>query len=243
MKCSEETKLKMKLSHLGKKYKPMSIKGKINISLSKKGTKLSNVAKLNISKALKGKLPKNINTIKGWNRGHRNGALKKCLQCNKDKYHTLSDINRNKTKKFFCSPICQYSYFKGSNHSMYGKNQTEEMKDKIRGSNNHFWLGGDAKLHGYNREWTKRLKDEIRKRDDNTCQICKRHQVLLDRLLCIHHIDYNKHNCNKDNLIALCINCHGKTNSFRNEWIIFFNNLRNQKEVKSNGKSSNNLKE
>jgi len=34
----------------------------------------------------------------------------------------------------------------------------------------------------------------------------------------VHHIDYNKKNCNLDNLITLCINCHAKTNYNREYW-------------------------
>lgn len=34
----------------------------------------------------------------------------------------------------------------------------------------------------------------------------------------LHHIDYNKSNCKEENLIFLCIRCHGKSNSNRNFW-------------------------
>ena len=37
-----------------------------------------------------------------------------------------------------------------------------------------------------------------------------------------NHIDYNKKNCNSDNLITLCHNCHSKTNHNRNNWINYF---------------------
>jgi len=34
-----------------------------------------------------------------------------------------------------------------------------------------------------------------------------------------NHIDYNKKNCNPDNLITLCHSCHSKTNHNRNYWV------------------------
>jgi len=38
----------------------------------------------------------------------------------------------------------------------------------------------------------------------------------------VHHIDYDKKNCDPENLITLCKNCHPKTNSNRGDWIEFF---------------------
>ena len=48
--------------------------------------------------------------------------------------------------------------------------------------------------------------------------------------LSIHHIDYNKKNCKEDNLISLCVHCHGLTNKNRNSWINYFKDLILRKE-------------
>jgi len=34
----------------------------------------------------------------------------------------------------------------------------------------------------------------------------------------LHHINYNKMNCSRNNLVFLCARCHGKTNSNREFW-------------------------
>lgn len=39
----------------------------------------------------------------------------------------------------------------------------------------------------------------------------------------VHHIDYNKLNCNPNNLITLCKSCHMKTNFNREYWLDYFN--------------------
>lgn len=85
----------------------------------------------------------------------------------------------------------------------------------------NFWNGGKS-FEKYNLEWTNILKSSIRKRDKEICQLCKIHQDSLDYLLHVHHIDYNKNNCNPDNLIALCRNCHMGTNFNRPKWIKLF---------------------
>jgi hypothetical protein len=34
----------------------------------------------------------------------------------------------------------------------------------------------------------------------------------------LHHINYNKMNCSRENLVFICARCHGKTNSNREFW-------------------------
>jgi len=77
------------------------------------------------------------------------------------------------------------------------------------------WLGGIS-FDPYSIEWTKELKESIRKRDNHTCQICHKFGKH------VHHVDYNKDNCQEDNLITLCLKCHVATNSNRDYWYAYF---------------------
>lgn len=76
------------------------------------------------------------------------------------------------------------------------------------------WLNGKS-FDPYPFDWNKNLKDNIRKRDQYTCQLCGLSQKKNKRKLNVHHIDYNKKNCKEENLISLCDRCHTKTNSSR----------------------------
>ena len=69
----------------------------------------------------------------------------------------------------------------------------------------------------YTVDWTETLKRSIRERDHYQCQVCGKPQE--NRTLPIHHIDYNKKNCDPKNLITLCDGCHGKTNYRRKFWV------------------------
>jgi hypothetical protein len=89
------------------------------------------------------------------------------------------------------------------------------------GENNHFWKGGITN-NPYSVDWTKTLKRSIRERDKYICKICEKNQE--DKAFPVHHIDYNKLNCDPTNLITLCPNCHTKTNFDRDYWIEYFNN-------------------
>lgn len=81
------------------------------------------------------------------------------------------------------------------------------------------WING-ALSERYGKDWTYILKRAIRERDNYVCQICK--EVQKDKLFAVHHIDYNKKNCNPENLITLCNSCHSKTNANRNYWKEYF---------------------
>ncbi|MFH2074848.1 MAG: HNH endonuclease signature motif containing protein, partial [Pseudomonadota bacterium] len=55
-----------------------------------------------------------------------------------------------------------------------------------------------------------------RERDSFTCQNpdCRKN----DDGLVIHHVDYDKRNCNPKNLITLCRSCNGRANFNREFW-------------------------
>ena len=85
------------------------------------------------------------------------------------------------------------------------------------------WRGGIS-FEPYTKEFNKQLKQQIRERDNYTCQECNYTQKELSYALCIHHIDYNKLNNNPLNLISLCRSCHAKTNFGREDWANHFTN-------------------
>lgn len=91
----------------------------------------------------------------------------------------------------------------------------KESFDNIRGENSPHWRGGIA-FEPYGADFTKYLKEQIRKRDDYTCQRCKKEQE--EKTFHVHHIDYNKKNCDKNNLITLCGSCNVKVNANRAYW-------------------------
>lgn len=96
------------------------------------------------------------------------------------------------------------------------------LKLKLKGENHYNWQGGLSK-EPYSQEWTKTLKKAIRQRDNYKCQVCLKPQRKQKNRLDVHHIDYNKENCDPDNLISLCKLCHIKTNNNREKWTSFFN--------------------
>jgi len=101
------------------------------------------------------------------------------------------------------------------------------MRDAHSGEKCYFWKGGIS-FEPYSIDWTKTLKKSIRERDKYTCRLCGKEQE--DIIFAVHHIDYNKKNCNPNNLITLCRSCHSKTNINREYWakeikIQMFNNF------------------
>lgn len=111
----------------------------------------------------------------------------------------------------------------------YGEERAEKMIEKRRQvvikrgvykmENNPNWIDGRSYID-YSPEFNNGLKDFIRQRDNFTCQFCglsengAKHDC--------HHIDYDKKNNEKKNLILLCRSCNDKANFQRDKWQIFF---------------------
>jgi len=106
----------------------------------------------------------------------------------------------------------------------YTKKKNSLSKMNFKMENNPNWRGGKS-FEPYPLNWNKTFKEQIRYRDGYTCQLCGCPEIECRRKLSIHHIDYNKENLNPNNLISLCVKCHCKTNSYREYWENYFNNV------------------
>lgn len=138
-------------------------------------------------------------SIKCHNLFRQKRIKKECLTCGKIFITKRSEVARNHGQ--FCSKKC------------YG------LANK--GEKNNRWRGG-ASFEPYGKEFNKALKENIRKRDNYSCQECGYIQKQLGYKLSIHHIDYNKQNNNPNNLISLCKNCHMQTIFNRKDWIKYY---------------------
>lgn len=152
-----------------------------------------------------------------------------CLTCGK------VFVDRKWKHLKYCSPKC------ASKRKIWnkGKHLSEEHKRKISesgkgktGEKCFNWKGGKS-FERYGLEFSEKLKEKIRKRDNYRCQECFRHQDELFKgtkngikpyKLHIHHIDYDKKNNTEENLISLCLNCHMQTNWKREDWTNYYKN-------------------
>jgi 5-methylcytosine-specific restriction endonuclease McrA len=154
------------------------------------------------------------------------GGKPHCKNCGKQ-------LSRYDAKS--CKP-CSLQLQKGKNHPNYRDGRTlksyfckcgkelkhylsekcrecanKEHSQKMKGKGNPNFLNSKIKS-AYPYNWNS-IKKKIYKRDNYTCQICRKSGYD------IHHIDYNKSNCKDKNLICLCRRCHAKTNYNRYYWI------------------------
>ena len=97
-----------------------------------------------------------------------------------------------------------------------------DMRERFMQEKNPNWQGGKS-FEPYTSEFNIILKESIRNRDGNRCQLCGVPQIECLRRLAVHHIDYNKKNNNSRNLISLCDKCHCGTNKKdRTYWENYF---------------------
>lgn len=83
----------------------------------------------------------------------------------------------------------------------------------LSGENSPHWNGG-VSCAPYCDAWAdKEYKESIKQRDGYSClnPYCNK----KSKRLSIHHIDYDKENCNPNNLITLCASCNSKANKYR----------------------------
>jgi hypothetical protein len=195
--------------------KKLTEEHKNNISIARKGFKMSQEQKDKLSVVLKGK--------PAWNKGKK---LSQSHIENLIKSHIgLSYPKRKKNKLCFCcgnTIKLRGTKRKFCSHKCYSKN--------ISLSGSYLWKGGKS-FEIYPIGWNNTFKEQIRYRDGYKCQLCGKPEIENCRKLDVHHIDYNKQNISEKNLTSLCKSCHIKTNNNREYWKEYFCNLLRRKEL------------
>ena len=103
---------------------------------------------------------------------------------------------------------------RGCGETMRGIKKPHVSK-RMKGKNHPLFNNWSSRLP-YSIDWTDELKESIRNRDSYECQKCNKFGKY------VHHIDYNKENCDKNNLITLCDSCNLRANFNRDYWYSYF---------------------
>ena len=155
---------------------------------------------------------------------------KRCRHCastGKNNPGFLGEGNRLKDKQYFCKDCKIEINYKTA---LYGEGKCFDctMKERgqhQRGENHPNYIPNCVRIHPL--EFSDELKEKVRDRDNHICQNpdCGCTEKENGRALEVHHIDYDKRNCDEENLISLCKKCHMKTNFNREYWKMLFKNL------------------
>jgi hypothetical protein len=133
------------------------------------------------------------------------------------KHHSVKTKEKLKLIKHNINGLKEYY----KTHQVWnkGKKLPQYSQDK-----HPMWKGGIS-FEPYTKEFNKRLKNKIRKRDNQICMNCLIHREKLNYALINHHINYDKKCSIPENLICLCRKCHGLTQINRLHWTKFFQSL------------------
>jgi len=199
-------------------YNCLTKRGLENVRCASEGRKLSESARRKISKARRGrKLSKAqreqiAKTLREYYQSHPAPFLGK----------HRSEATREKLSK---ANKGQVPWNTGRHRSSETKRKiSESLNGKMSGPKNPAWKGG-VSTKPYPFEFNGGLKEEIRKRDGRKCQLCGAPEANFSRALDVHHVDYDKENCDSSNLISLCRSCNGKANQNREFWTEYFRAL------------------
>lgn len=140
--------------------------------------------------------------------------------------------------KNYCSRVCYVKHIPWNKNKKMSKECREinrkshigqipwnkDLKGWSGGEKNGNWQGGSSRKP-YPFNFDEELKELIRKRDNYLCQECGMSEIENGRKLDIHHIDYNKMDCDPNNLITLCRVCNCRVNGNREYWEKYFKNF------------------
>lgn len=146
---------------------------------------------------------------------------------------SCSQIKKNKN-----NPDYKKNLYKCScgNKKSYGAKICKECYREFRnGEGNPNWKNGIS-FKPYSRSFNEQIKEYIRGRDGYKCRNCNmsenKHLNKYNKKLSVHHIDYNKMNCNVYNLITLCFSCNSKANKNRDHHKKIYEKLVKQKPLR-----------
>jgi len=128
----------------------------------------------------------------------------------------------------------------GKGNPMFGKTHTCKTRDIISEKavvrlsvpeNNPNWRGGLSYYSSYCRTWKdKEFRDYIKERDKE--KFCWNPNCMYKgSKQNLHHIDYNKKNCDPKNIITLCNSCNAKANFNRNNWKLFYKSIMKSRDI------------
>ena len=151
-----------------------------------------------------------------YNRKHAEETLEILRKARLGKTHTdrVKEIDSRTSKERWQDPEYRRSTCLAISVSRMGMKFTEEHCRNIslaQGGN------GTGTFCGYPKDFREQRKI-IRDRDNHICVICKLDEDQIGHTLSVHHIDYNKKNCDPMNLISTCKSCHSKTRFNRTYW-------------------------
>ena len=156
--------------------------------------------------------------------------VKVCIDCGKPLARQFKSYKKLRCKK--CARQLRVRNHKFVKYKCVdcGKELTKKSSKRCKscankGINNPGYIHGKA-YEPYALIFNKKLKLEIRERDNFKCLLCGitevEHLMMYGRVLTIHHIDYNKKNCDKGNLATNCRQCNTRDNFNRDYWTEYF---------------------
>ena len=146
-----------------------------------------------------------------------------CIKCKKELKNRKSKYCKKCYLKIFIKKSTKHGLYCKNNKCINCKKYCSPTAKRCKSCNEHFnklGIKNPQFIHGkshlpYSKNFLK-IRLLILKRDNYTCQLCNKYGKT------VHHMDYNKQNDRKNNLIATCKKCNSKVNTNRDYWFAYF---------------------
>lgn len=202
----------------------MQVSSKGQIPWNKGLTKETSGSLRKASESHKGQVPWNRG-MPAWNKGltketdeRIKNSARKSSESHKGQPCWNKGLTREIDKRLRVQSEKLKRYYKKRPGTMKGKTAWNKGK---RGKEATRWIDGRSYLP-YPAEFTGKLKELVRQRDNYQCQKCGCPERENIWKLAVHHIDYDKKNCSSSNLFSLCCRCNSLVNEDREYWEQYF---------------------
>ncbi len=172
------------------------------------------------------------NWKKGFRCSHCSNKIKKTIRIIKQKFKKenyvllTTEYKNNKQKLEYICPVGHIGYITWNNWKTGAR--CFKCSYVVRSGSIHYnWKGGIS-CEPYCDVWLdKDFKQSIKERDGYQC--LNPNCWGTSKRLTIHHIDYNKKNCDPSNLITLCASCNVRANKDRKWHKSWYNAILNKR--------------
>lgn len=114
-----------------------------------------------------------------------------------------------RTKQYMTNPETRKKLSEATTRLWQDPEFRSKVIEKQSGPNAPNWQGGKS-FEPYSTDFTTSIKERVRNRDNLTCVMCGKGEILNGRKLDAHHIDSDKMNTDLSNLVSICRSCHNK---------------------------------
>ena len=166
--------------------------------------------RLNMSRSQKKRFANQEHNLRGWK--HTDSTRKRMSDSARKRWADTEERQRQseRAKRYImANPEVRERASEITTRLWQDLEYRSKVIEKQSGPNSSAWQGGKS-FEPYSTDFKTSIKERVRNRDNLTCVMCGKGEILNGRKLDAHHMDSDKMNTDPSNLVSICRSCHNK---------------------------------